>query len=342
MSQDRTMERFHVSATGHSLNYLPEYIAQRHGLFQEQGLNVTVTVPSPWDLVLDELANGTASAALGGIWVPSMYRNRSTSYTAFAQVANRCPLALIKRGSSSGFKPSDIVGKTVLMKSGNGASVGLFFKMLLREQGIDPHSVHYVQDLDGLMLGKLFKGGMGDYFVVDNVTARLMAAADPDLSIAMEMTTDGGEIPWSVYYRETASTTPQVIDAQRRFCIALGKAIDLIMQHDAEFFRSDLAEIFPKLPTDVAVDLANLYRRTGMWTSPVISRKGFERWQKGLYDGRLIDGPFDYEAIVNNGPASDAQGIRDASVFQESAEQVITKDTVIGVTEVAAVDVLQG
>ncbi|CAH0051176.1 unnamed protein product [Clonostachys solani] len=301
------MERFHVTATGHSLNYLPEYIAQRHGFFKEQGLNVSTTVPAPWDLVLGDLADGRAEAALGGIWVPSMYRGRGTSYTAFAQVSNRAPLALVKRGSSEGFKVSDIMGRTVLLKSGNGASVGLFFKMMLRDNGISPDSVNFVQDLDGIMLGNLFQGGMGDYFFVDNVTARVMAARNPNVSVAMEMVIDGGEIPWSVYYRETETTTPGVLDAQTRFCMALGKAIDWILQNDADSFRDELAQIFPKIPVDILVALTNLYRRKDMWTTPTVSRKGFERWQKGIADGLLVEKPFRYEAIVNNGPASEAQ-----------------------------------
>ncbi|KAI6081595.1 periplasmic binding protein-like II [Hypoxylon rubiginosum] len=297
------LTRFHVSATGHSLNYLPEYIATRHGFFKEQGIEVTVSVPKPWDLVLDELADGTAAAALGGIWVPSMYRDRVKEYTVFAQLSNRCPLALIARGPVDGFKLTDLLGKTVLMKSGNGASVGLFFKMLLHENGVDPKSVDYVQDLDGIMLGQLFQGGMGDYFLIDNVSARTMAKRNPDISVVMEMVTDGEDIPWSVYYRETASTTPAVVDAEERFCVALKKGMEWVMQHDAETYRDELAEIFPAAPVDVLVDLTNVFRRDNMWTSPLVSRHGFDRWQKGIADGRLVTEPLVYETIVNSGPA---------------------------------------
>ncbi|KAK9369844.1 hypothetical protein V1509DRAFT_676858 [Lipomyces kononenkoae] len=287
------MQRFQVAATGHSLNYLPEYIANRHGFFHEQGLEVTVSVPWPWDCVLNELAEGMADAALGGIWVPSMYRDRVKSYTVFAQVANRSPRALIQRGTSEGFKLADMVGSTLLMKSGGGASVGLFFKMLLRENGIDPQSVDYVQDLDGVMLGNLFQGGMGDYFITDNLSARAMVERNRDVSIAMEMVSEGGDIPWSVYYQETAT-----INAE---------GIDWVLQHDAESFRDELAELFPTVPVDVVVDLTNTYRHSFMWTTPSVSRKGFERWQRGIADGRLIKEPFAYKAIVNDASATAAQ-----------------------------------
>lgn len=300
------MQPFHLSATGYNLNYLPEYIALRHGFFREQGLEVTVKIPTPWDGVLDELADGTADMALGGIWVPSMYRDRVKNYTVLAQIANRSPLAILSRGHSEGFKLADMVGSTVLMKSGGGASVGLFFKMLLRENGIDPKSVDYIQDLDGVMLGTLFQGGMGDYFITDNLSGLAMAKRNCKVSVAMEMVSEG-DIPWSVYYRETATITPEILDAQKRFCVALGKGIDWVLQHDAESFRDELAELFPAVPVDVAVSVTNAFRRDGMWTSTSVSRKGFERWQLGLADARLIKEPIAYELIVNDAPASLAQ-----------------------------------
>jgi len=300
------LQPFHLTATGYNLNYLPEYIALRHGFFREQGLDVTVNIPTPWDGVLDALANGIADMALGGIWVPSMYRDRVEHYTVFAQIANRCPLAVLKRGSSEGFKLTDMAKSTVLMKSGGGASVGLFFKMLLRENNIDARAVDYVQDLDGIMLGNLFQGGMGDYFITDNLSALAMVEQNLNVSIAMEMVAQDN-IPWSVYYRETATISPEVLDVQKRFCIGLSMGIDWVLEHDAESFRGELAELFPNVPVDVAVSVTNDFRRNKMWTSTSVDRGGFDRWQQGLADAGLINKPFVYESIVDNGPAAEAQ-----------------------------------
>lgn len=311
------MVRVHVAATGHSLNYLPEYIAEKRGFFKDQGIEISASVPKPWDLVLDRLEDGTADAALGGIWVPSMYRDRAKEYTVFAQLSNRSPLALVQRGPAGSFKMSDLPGKTVLMRSGNGASVGLFFKMLLKENGIDPKSVEYVQDLDGIMLAKLFQGGMGDYFLTDNVSALVMEQKNPDVSVAMEMVRDGDEIPWSVYYRETATTTPEVLDVQRRFCVALGQGMDWIMNNDATKYKDELSELFPAAPVEILVELTNKYRQYGMWSSPLVSRYGYERWQKGIAYGRLIQEPFPYETIVDEGPAVAAA----ASISPEASTQ---------------------
>lgn len=300
------LQRFHVTATGHSLNYLPEYIAQRHGFFAAQGLDVTVSVPQPWDRVLDDLADGSADAALGGIWVPSMYHNRGYNYTAFAQVANRAPLAIVSRKTPSNtpFRLSDTIGRTVMMKGSNGASVGLFFKMLLRENNLDPKAVNYVQDLDGAMLSRLFIGGMGDYLVIDYLSARTLVSKYPEkVQIAHAAVSDGGDIPWSVYYRPTSSITTDILDQQERFCTALQQGMDWVLSHDAAEFADELVEIFPKASRETLVELTNVFRRNRMWTSVVVDRGGFGRWQKGISDGFLVERPLGYETIVDDGPA---------------------------------------
>ena len=300
------MQGFHLTATGYNLNYLPEYIALRHGFFREQGLDVSVNIPAPWDGVLDALANDSAIMCLGGIWVPSMYRGRVQNYTVFAQIANRSPLALIRRTKDKDFKLADVAGRTVLMKSGGGASVGLFFKMLLRENDINARSVDYIQDLDGIMLGDLFQGGMGDYFVTDNLSAAVMVAQNPDVTIAVQMVTQD-DVPWSVYYRETATITPEILDAQKRFCIALQKGIDWVLERDADSFRDELAELFPKVPVDIVVAVTNGFRRNNMWTTTSVPRGGYDRWQRGIRDARLVKEPIVYEDLVNDAPSAAAQ-----------------------------------
>jgi NitT/TauT family transport system substrate-binding protein len=177
--------------------------------------------------------------------------------------------------------------------------------MLLRENGIDPGSVDFIQDLDGVMLGNLFQGGMGDYFVTDNLSARAIASRNPEVTIAMEMVTQG-EVPWSVYYRESSTVTPELLDAQRRFFIGLNKGIEWVLERDAESFSSELAELFPKVPIAVAVEVCNSFRQNGMWKTTSIPRTSFDRWQQGLTDARFVKQPLDYESIVDNGPAKEA------------------------------------
>ena len=53
------MDTFHISATGLSLNYMPQYLAQALGYFAEQGLSVESYVPNPWTVLLKDLDSGS-------------------------------------------------------------------------------------------------------------------------------------------------------------------------------------------------------------------------------------------------------------------------------------------
>ncbi|WP_210013733.1 ABC transporter substrate-binding protein [Neorhizobium galegae] len=296
------MQDFHVSATGHSLNYLPEYVAVWQGFFEEEGLNVTASVPSPWDLVLSDIGSGKAQAALGGIWVPSMFHGRGKRYVPFAQVAARAPLAIVGREKPGDFDWPAMPGKVISMKGSNGASVGLFVKLLLRENGVNPRDVRFVQDLDGKMLSDLFVGGMGDYLVIDYPSAVTLEAGGGG-HVVQELSITGGNVPWSVYYTDGQSDDAG-LDTNTRFARALGRGMDWIMANDAEGYRDFLARTFPKFNPDFLARLANIYRAKGMWTTPRIDPDAYARWQTGIHDGHLTTTPIAYDALIDARPTA--------------------------------------
>lgn len=295
------MDRYHVSATGHSVNYLPEYVAAWNGYFEEEGLDYSVSVPKPWDQVLIDLSSGAAQAALGGIWVPSMYLGRAATYTPFAKVAGRAPLALLGRESRQEFQWDSLPGKVVLMKGSNGASVGLFLKMLLREHGVDPLSVRYVQDLDGVMLGELFLGGLGDYLFVDHLSAAHLARQS-DNDVVFSATTDGGDIPWSVYYAPGPLNGDRTL--HQRFVRALSRGFDWLVERDPDDYRDRLSATFPGKDIEILTALVREMRDNGMWTSPRIERGPYERWQHGIMDGHLIDAPIGHADLIDDSVAT--------------------------------------
>lgn len=288
---------FHISATGHSLNYLPEYVAVRQGFFEEEGLRVTASVPRPWDLVLEALRKGTAQAALGGIWVPSMYLGRSDRFTPFAQVAARAPLAIVGHEKAEDFAWDNLPGKVVLMKGSTGASVGLFFKQCLRERGVDPGRLAYVQDLDGAMLAELFHGGMGDYLVIDYPGAMKLEAEGRG-RVVQALTVTGGDVPWSVYYA-LGESTPERQQTQTRFARALNRGMQWINANDPQDHAPFLAKTFPNLPVDILVSAARAYIRHGMWTTPKIDPQSYARWQQGIAGGHLTARPIPYERLID-------------------------------------------
>jgi NitT/TauT family transport system substrate-binding protein len=300
---------FHVSATGHSLNYLPEYVAVRQGFFENEGLRVTASVPRPWDLVLEALREGSAQAALGGIWVPAMHLGRSTRFTPFAQIAARAPLAVVGREKPEDFAWEKLSGKVALMKGSNGASVGLFFKLCLREHNIDPGQLRYIQDLDGTMLSELFQGGMGDYLVIDYPNALRMETEGRG-RVVQALPVTGGDVPWSVYYA-IGKSNPERQEIQTRFSRALNQGMEWIRANDPEDYATFLGATFPNLPLKIALLATRIYIAHGMWTTPRIDRQSYSRWQGGIAGGHLIAAPIPYEQLIDPTPTGQWQYTRE-------------------------------
>lgn len=294
------MEKFHISATGHSLNYLPQYVADWQGYFAEEGLEISVTVPSPWQKVLTELGRHEAQAVIGGIWVPSMYHGRGRSFRPFAQMSNRAPLALLGRADAAPFDWSALAGKWILMKGSNGASVGVYMKMMLRENGIDPKEVNFIQDLDASILTDCFLGGMGDYLMIDAPSAQNLETRGKG-RIAQLFSVTGGDIPWSVYYAEGTADTG-TLDTHRRFCRALDRGMDFVLENAASGYRDFLHRTFPKFEAEDLVILTDTYRKIGMWTGTEINPAAYARWQGGIHQAGLTEAPIPYDDLVDTRP----------------------------------------
>lgn len=290
------MDTFRIAATGHSLNYLPEYVAVEQGFFKDENLEVDAVVPNPWDLVLNEIHTNNSQAALGGIWVPAMYKNRGKDLVAFAKVSARCPLVIVGRKQKE-FNFSDLETSTILVPGSNGASPGLFLDLLLIEHNVDKHKVNFIQNLSGSMLAELFVGGLGDYILIDPVTATRLTR-QIDVHIVSPLAQTGGPIPWSVYYTEkgTSGDNP---DMQIRFVRALNKGMQWILNNPTESLRPLLTRLFPKIEAEDSLSLIDRYKEWGMWDTPKIDEDACLRWQTGLVAGKVIMRPFDYHILVD-------------------------------------------
>ena len=299
------MRPVHVAATGHSLNYLPEYVASAQGFFAAEGLSVTASVPVPWERVLLDLGSGTAQAVLGGIWLPALFHRRGRAYTAFAQACRRAPVSLLARRPDSDFRWPKLAGTVVAVAGASGAGFGLLTRMLMREGGLEPSEATLVHDLDPVLLAPLFRGGLADYLMLDTPGAAAMEAAG-DGHVVFSAVEHGGDVPWSVYYAAAspAEGDPERLEAQTRFCRALGRGMAWLNLQPASECLGFLRATFPSIDPGLLPGLVDTYRAHGMWSTPAISRAAHDRWQAAMARDHLVDAPVPYEALVDPLPAS--------------------------------------
>ncbi|WP_019173649.1 ABC transporter substrate-binding protein [Pseudaminobacter salicylatoxidans] len=295
------MQHFHVSATGHSLNYLPQYVAQDLGFFADAGLTVTSEVPDPWMQVLKDIDCGRAAAALGGIWVPTMFYEKVRNYRAFCQMSARCPLVLMSRQPVAGFDWRQLDERLVLVTGTGGSGSYVLLSGLAHRAGLNRARIRFVRDLDYDMLLDLFLGGLGDYMLVDLPTSRRLVT-EGSAHIALDLAQSGGPVPWSVYYApaEALDETPELY---ARFLVALQRGLDWIHANPLSDLTDTVGRLWPDHASDEVIGWLEHFRASGMWNRTVeVDPDAFDVWQEMLARADLVERPLAYDEIVNAKP----------------------------------------
>lgn len=297
------MDRFHVSATSHWPNYLPEYVAKEQGFFADEGLDFSRSAPDDWTQVLRDREAGVADVVLGGLWVPAMYHGRGREYVAFAALNSRNPKVLVMREPRPGFSWKDLEGGIVLAPGAGGTAPYVHTAGLMRKAGVDMAKVRWVRDLAGPTLTEMFLGGHGDALVTDAINGALLERADKAFIVARH-DVDGGLMPNSVYY--TNRERLERDDSIERFCRALQRAYDWLRVHQAVETKELLAREWPGLNTDHLIEVVDDLRARGIWEDIRIVREGYDEWLRIQTEDGLVSTEVPYEQVVDTRPAQAA------------------------------------
>ncbi len=290
------MDCLRISATAHGINYLPEYHAAARGWFGEAGLTVTAEPRDPWTGVLDDLADGSADLALGGLWGPAMYAGMGRDLVAVGQLNARFPMAVVTREPVEDFEWGWLRGRTVLVPGAGGTAPYEFTAGLMREAGVDPAGTRFVRDLSTAMLAELFTHGLGDALVADLMTATELRRQGAGF-MSCRHADVGGPMPNSVYYTRR-DRIEDLHDRLVRFLAGIRCAMAELTSGTVD--TSDLlAAEWPDVDHEVLRDAAGELIVNGTWESIRIDPDASERWISILRDAGLVIRDVPYDLLVD-------------------------------------------
>jgi NitT/TauT family transport system substrate-binding protein len=294
------MDSLRISATAHWINYLPEYLAAHSGAFERLDLQVVAQVCNPWTGVLDDLADGSADLALGGIWGPAMYAGMARNLITTGQLNGRFPMAVVTRMPVEGFDWTWMKEHTVLVPGAGGTAPYEFTAGLMREAGVDPAGTRFVRDLSSEMLTELFKCGLGDAIVTDLLSGTALAHEGVG-TIACRLADVGGPMPNSVYYARR-DCLGDLDDRLVRFLTGIREAMEQLTS--GTFDQADLAEVlaaeWPQFDPAVLQDSAAELISNGTWSGIRVDPDACGRWVGMLRTAGLITRDLAYEDLVDN------------------------------------------
>jgi NitT/TauT family transport system substrate-binding protein len=301
-SQAQDMDTILITEVMRTLPYLPVYVAQHEGLFNNHNIDVPVVRSAgSGPAALASVLAGESQFSVHGPEHVGFAQEQGGSGKAISAVANSAPVWMLARPGLGYSSPSDLEGKTVVVGLRPGTSNTLTRRMI-EDAGLSGQ-VTVTEVQNGAELGPVLSG-RGDIAVV--LQPQVEQGISQGLEIIHSFTDDYPEYAFS-----TINTSQAMIDNNPdlvlRFVSAINDSLALI-HSDAETAKAVARIEFGDLQGDV-VDAAvqrmidnNVYPENVMitedaFTNAIEMQQFVGNIQGEMYYDDIVDASFASEVV---------------------------------------------
>jgi len=298
-NEETTLVPVRLNEVVHSVFYAPQYVAQELGFFEEQGLDVSVSIGQGADKSMTALLSDSADIALlgteAGIYV---YNEGKEDYPlAFAQLTQRAGNFIVSREPEPNFKWSDIKGKSVI-----GGRIGgmpeLVLEYVLKQNGIIPNKdMELINNISYTSTSGAFVGNIGDYTVEFEPTATALEQQKNGYIVA-SLGTASGYVPYTVYMA-TSAYIEQNPDVIQKFTNAIQKGQTWVKEHSSAEIAEVILPQFPDSDKETLTIIIDRYKQQDTWKeNTLFDKDGFTLIQDIMEQGGELSGRVPYEDMI--------------------------------------------
>ena len=300
-TQTSELKPVRLNEVVHSVFYAPQYVAQELGFFEEEGLDVTVTVGNGADKSMTALLSDSADIALlgteAGIYV---YNEGKENYPkAFAQLTQRAGNFLVSRTEEPDFQWEDLKGHSVI-----GGRLGgmpeLVLEYVIKENGLKiGNDVEIINNIDFTSTAGAFTGNVGDYTVEFEPVATTLEQNGAGYIVA-SLGEASGYVPYTVYMAQDQFMTehPDIIEA---FTRAIYRGQQWVESHSSAEIAEVVLPQFPESDAETLTTIIERYKQQDTWkTDPVFSEEGFTLIQDIMEQGGELSQRVPFRNLVRN------------------------------------------
>ncbi len=282
LNKDKTtsLEKVRLAEVAHTIFYAPQYVAFSQNYFEEEGLDVELTLASGADKVTASVLSGDVDIGFCGseatIYV---YNGGEEDYLkTFAQLTQRDGTFLVSREAYESFTLDDLKGKTII-GGRQGGMPEMTFEWALRQNGIDPkNDVNIDTSVAFAAMSGAFIGGQGDFVTLFEPNA-LQIEQQGYGHVVASIGNLGGVVPYTSYSARISyiEAHPETI---QKFERAIQKGLDYVHSHTDIEIASAIIDFFPDTSKEDLIDAVKRYREADSWpTTTTFTKESFDHLQ---------------------------------------------------------------
>ncbi len=306
-SDSGELTKVRLNEVVHSVFYAPQYVALANGYFEEQGLEIELSVGNGADKSMTALLSDSADIALlgteAGIYI--INEGKEGEIKTFAQLTQRAGNFLVSRVDEPNFEWSDLEGKSIIGGRAGGMPE-LVLEYILKENGLEIGTdVEIINNISFESTSGAFAADVGDYTVEFEPTATALEQQGIGYVVA-SLGTESGYIPYTVYMATSdyIDSNPEII---QKFTNAIYKGQQWVENHSSEEIAAVIQPYFTESDVETLAGIIERYKEQETWkTDPTYTEESLELFEDIMEDGGELSARVSFDSFIDNSFAEKA------------------------------------
>ena len=217
-----------VAEVTHSVFYAPQYVALEQGYFEDEGLDIELTLTSGADNVMAAVLSGDVNIGLSGSEATIYVYNKGEKdyIKTFAQLTQKDGSFIVSREKIDDFTLDDLKGKYII-----GGRLGgmpeMTLEYALKQNNIDPNKDLTIDtSIEFASMAGAFIGGTGDFVALFEPLATQVVNEGYGYKVA-QLGTLTDNVPYTAYNARSSylEENPDIIE---KFDRAIQRGLDFV------------------------------------------------------------------------------------------------------------------
>lgn len=297
--EDNNLTKVTVAEVAHSIFYAPAYVAISEGYFEEEGIDINLTLTPGADSVMAAVLSGDAQVGFSGTEATIYVHNKGEKDypKVFAALTKRDGSFIVSREKIDNFTLEDLKGKDVI-GGREGGMPEMTFEWALRQNNIDPEKdLNIDTSIEFAAMEGAFIGGTGDFVTLFEPNATSVEKEGLGYVVAY-VGTYGGEVPYTAYYAKQSyiDNNEKVI---KGFSKAINKGLNYVKEKDPKEIAQTIQKFFPDTDLDDLTTMIKRYKENDAWREDIsINEEEWKHIEDIMHAAGVLDKYVSYETLV--------------------------------------------
>lgn len=288
-----------VAEVTHSVFYAPQYVALCEGYFEDEGLDVRLTLTSGADNVMAAVLSGDADIGLSGSEATIYVYNKGEKdyIKTFAQLTQKDGSFIVSRDKINNFTLDDMKDKYVI-----GGRIGGMPEMTL-EYALKQNDINPKEDLtidtsvDFASMAGAFIGGVGDFVTLFEPLATQIENEGYGFKVA-QLGTLTDNVPYTAYNARSSYLNNNK-DIIEKFNRAIQRGLDFVNSKTSDEITNSIMEEFPDTSYNDIKSAVISYLENDTWPKDTtFTKESFDHLQDIVISAGQLDKKVNYKDLI--------------------------------------------